>query len=153
MTSPMTVPLEFLKEFENGLNPRFPERSPIPARILGYGEIGTTLEIAGYEGVACKRFPMFYSEEETIAYQALHDAYVHTLREAGLNVVPSETARLEHRGAGSSTSSRRNFPPIPLATRPFTFWLRKGCDGWWFRWSQSYGRSSRSTVSIGESGK
>jgi hypothetical protein len=77
--SPMAVPLEFLKEFEAGLNPRFPERSPIPARVLGYGEIGTTLEITGYEGIACKRFPMFYSEEEAIAYQALHDAYVHTL--------------------------------------------------------------------------
>jgi hypothetical protein len=108
--SPMAVPLEFLKEFEAGLNPRFPERSPIPARVLGYGEIGTTLEITGYEGVACKRFPMFYSEEEAIAYQALHDAYVHTLREAGLNVVPSETARLEHRGRWIVYIFQKKFP-------------------------------------------
>ncbi len=108
--SAIALPLDFLKEFERGLNPRFPERSTIPARILGYGEIGTTLEIAGYEGIACKRFPMFYSEEEAITYQALHEAYLKILREAGLNVAHSETVRLEHGGRWIVYIFQEKFP-------------------------------------------
>lgn len=96
--SSLRIPADFLRQFEVGLNPRFPERSPIPARVLGYGEIGTTLEVSGWEGIACKRFPMFRSEEESAAYQTLHDTYIRTLREIGLDIVPSETERLEHQG-------------------------------------------------------
>lgn len=109
--------VEFLKEFEAGLNPRFPERSAIPARVLGYGEIGTTLEIAGHDGLACKRFPMFYSEEEAINYQALHDAYIKILREAGLNVAQSETVRLEHGGRWIVYIFQEKFPAESIGHR------------------------------------
>ncbi len=115
--SPIALPLDFLKEFERGLNPRSPERSAIPARILGYGEIGTTLEISGHEGIACKRFPMFYSEEEAINYQALHDAYLNILREAGLNVAHSETVHLEHGGRWIVYIFQEKFPADSIGHR------------------------------------
>ena len=49
--------LTLLAEFEQGLNVRRPEESRIPARVLGYGEISTVLEIqsAPAEGLAFKR--------------------------------------------------------------------------------------------------
>lgn len=93
----MLVDLEVLRRFEAGLDPRHPERGAVPARVLGYGEISTVLEIgAGAERqVACKRMPMFQSEVEAEAYQALFTAYCHTLQERiGISLVPGELARL-----------------------------------------------------------
>ena len=60
------IDLTLLGEFEQGLNVRWPEKSRIPARVLGYGEISTVLEIqaAPAEGLAYKRMPMFRDEAE-----------------------------------------------------------------------------------------
>jgi len=86
----------WLKQFEKGLDPRFPERSAIPARVLGYGEISTVLELGtGSErDLAYKRLPMFRTEEEARNYQALYQEYVEVLGDGvGLRLVPSETVR------------------------------------------------------------
>ncbi|RPI50733.1 MAG: hypothetical protein EHM56_10465, partial [Chloroflexi bacterium] len=58
--------LDLLQEFERGLDPAHPERSRIPAQILGYGEISTVLEIGAgpQRELAYKRLPMFRSEAE-----------------------------------------------------------------------------------------
>ena len=62
----LKINLELLKRFEKALDPRFPERSGVPARVLGYGEISTVLELGtGSErDLAYKRLPMFRIEEE-----------------------------------------------------------------------------------------
>ena len=62
--SGLNINVELLREFERGLDPRFPEKSRIPARVLGYGEISTVLEIGtGSErDLVYKRMPMFKSE-------------------------------------------------------------------------------------------
>jgi hypothetical protein len=39
--------LELLHRFERGLDPQEPERSQIPATVLGYGEISTVFAIGG----------------------------------------------------------------------------------------------------------
>ena len=67
------IDLNLLGEFEQGLNVRRPEKSRIPARVLGYGEISTVLEIqaASAEGLAFKRMPMFRDEHEAEAYGAV----------------------------------------------------------------------------------
>ncbi len=77
------VDVQLLNEFEQGLNPRFPERGKIPARVLGYGEISTVFELGtGPErALAYKRLPMFRSEEEARSYQALYGTYVAALRD------------------------------------------------------------------------
>ena len=71
-----------LGEFEQGLNVRWPEKSRIPARVLGYGEISTVLEIqsAPAEGLAYKRMPMFRDEAEAAQYEALYREYVDVLQ-------------------------------------------------------------------------
>jgi len=95
--------LQLLADFEEGLDPRFPEKSKIPARVLGYGEISTVFELgAGPEReLAYKRLPMFRTESEAGSYQALYQTYVAALRDSmGLRVVPTDTVRLAGRVRG-----------------------------------------------------
>ena len=92
----LNVNVELLKQFEKGLDPSFPEKSAVPARVLGYGEISTVLELGmGSEReLAYKRLPMFRTEEEAKSYQALYQEYIELLTDrVGLRVVPSDTTR------------------------------------------------------------
>jgi hypothetical protein len=77
------VDLETLEEFERGLDPRYPERSRIPASVLGYGEISTVFEIRakGLEGYAFKRLPIFKDEGEIAPYLASYEEYNRLLKE------------------------------------------------------------------------
>ncbi len=83
------VTVELLQRFEAGLDPRHPERSAVPARVLGYGEISTVfaIDVADAAGWAFKRMPMFRDEGEAQAYEALYREYVRVLGEQiGLHV-------------------------------------------------------------------
>jgi hypothetical protein len=75
--------LALLQEFEKGLDPRWPERSTIPAVVLGYGEISTVfaIEAEGLEDPALKRLPLFHSQEEVEAYQVAYEEYNHLLQD------------------------------------------------------------------------
>ena len=77
------VDVEMLKEFERGLDPRHPERSRVPARVLGYGEISTVFEIQveGMKGYAFKRLPIFRSSDEVETYRAVYMEYNRILEE------------------------------------------------------------------------
>jgi hypothetical protein len=91
------VDVQLLSDFEKGLDPRFPEKSKIPARVLGYGEISTVLElgIGPEQELAFKRLPMFRTEDEAQSYQALCQTYVAALRDRmGLQVALTDTVRL-----------------------------------------------------------
>ena len=87
-----------LVRFEQGLDPKHPEASPIPASILGYGEISTIFEIEGAERAACKRMPLFSRRDQAAAYEALYREYCGRLREAGLDLPEESTAILELEG-------------------------------------------------------
>jgi hypothetical protein len=94
------IDLTLLGEFEQGLNVRWPEKSRIPARVLGYGEISTVLEIqaAPAVGLAYKRMPMFRDEAEAARYEALYREYVDVLQnQIGIQVVPGELVKLRSR--------------------------------------------------------
>lgn len=84
----LPVEVELIKRFEDSLDPRHPERSKIPAKILGYGEIGTVLEIQREEvkDFAFKRMPMFVSEFELRRYGAVYENYCDLLLQAGLKL-------------------------------------------------------------------
>ncbi len=101
--SEFVIDIELLKRFEAGLDPRRPERSAIPARVLGYGEISTVFAIGapGVTGWAFKRMPMFRDEAEAQAYEVLYRDYVRTLGERiGLRVVAGDTVRVADPAAG-----------------------------------------------------
>lgn len=83
------VGLDLLRAFERGLDPRRPERSKVPARILGYGEISTVFEIQTPElqGLACKRLPLFRSHAEVARYRQAYEEYNRLLSESiGLRI-------------------------------------------------------------------
>ena len=86
-----------LDEFEQGLDVRQPARSRIPARVLGYGEISTVLEIQSTQAgnLAYKRMPMFRDESELAQYAALYDEYVAVLESrCGIQVVTGELVKV-----------------------------------------------------------
>jgi hypothetical protein len=83
------VDIELLKEFENGLDPEHPEYSRMPAKVLGYGEISTTFEIdnPATRDLACKRLPIFQTQEEVDQYLRIYNDYNNTLQnEIGISV-------------------------------------------------------------------
>ena len=81
--------LDLLQAFESGLDPRYPERSRIPATVLGYGEISTVfaIDVEALRGLAFKRMPLFNDEDEIQAYQVAYEEYCRLLQEeAGLHL-------------------------------------------------------------------
>lgn len=91
MTADITVDLDFLRRFEAGLDPTRPERSAIPAQVLGYGEISAVIACdAGNPGLAYKRMPLFESEAEAEDYVALYEEYTAVLAQAGLSPIPGK---------------------------------------------------------------
>jgi len=90
----LEMDLTFFQEFERGFNPRAPERSALPAHVLGYGEISTVLEIStdNMRHFACKRMPMFRNETEVENYLRVYEEYLRVMEDQiGLNLVPSKT--------------------------------------------------------------
>jgi hypothetical protein len=88
---------QLLQQFEQGLDPKHPQNSKIPVRVLGYGEISTTLEIgAGNETrLAYKRVPMFHTEQELDRYEALYRQYIQLMNErVGIRVIASDITRV-----------------------------------------------------------
>ncbi|RME41986.1 MAG: hypothetical protein D6796_15085 [Caldilineae bacterium] len=108
-----------LEAFEQGLDPAHPERSAIPARILGYGEISTVLELqtGGEPSPACKRLPMFRSPDEVTAYERLYRRYVDTLQNgAGVRLVPDTLVRVTgRRGQTILYILQQKLPPHSIA--------------------------------------
>ena len=94
-----------IRRFEAGLDPRQPERSQIPARVLGFGEISTVLQIGAGSStgagdqvdLAYKRMPMFKDRDEAEAYETLYHDYLALLAQAGIDVVPGALAILPER--------------------------------------------------------
>jgi hypothetical protein len=81
--------LDLLQEFERGLDPQWPERSQIPATVLGYGEISTVFAIdaKSLEGLAFKRMPLFHNTGEIEAYRMTYEEYTRLLQqEVGLRL-------------------------------------------------------------------
>jgi hypothetical protein len=100
----MEMDLSFFQEFERGFNPRTPERSTIPAHVLGYGEISTVLEIStdNMRHFACKRMPMFRTETEIENYLRAYEEYLRVMEDQiGLNLVPSKTAWIREAESGT----------------------------------------------------
>ncbi len=86
-----------MNEFERGLDLVFPEKSVIPAQVLGYGEISTVLGIGDGGKLAYKRLSIFETMAEVEQYRAMHAKYVQVLQNrVGIRVVPSETVMVRN---------------------------------------------------------
>jgi hypothetical protein len=85
-----------LERFEAGLDPLNPHLSKISARIIGYGEMSTIFVInhPGQENIAYKRMPIFRSRDEMETYERLFAEYTTGLRNIGINIPESASARV-----------------------------------------------------------
>jgi len=91
----MLVDENLLHEFESGLDPQDLKNSPIPATIIGYGEISAIFQIADNSETAFKRLPLFSDCPSARRYTQHHDEYCHLLTKAGLNLPEHETVIIE----------------------------------------------------------
>lgn len=87
----MQIDDEKLYRFEEGLNPRFPERSAVPVSIVGYGEISAIFQIDGDDGDVFKRLPLFDSREAAEAYESMYHEYSQLLQRAGIALPDHDT--------------------------------------------------------------
>ncbi len=85
--------LELLQTFERELDPQHPDASRVPARILGYGEISTVIEIqdARMDGLAFKRLPLFHDTREVERYRVVFDEYQRLLEQLNIRL-PAQNA-------------------------------------------------------------
>lgn len=79
-----------VSSFEAQLDGANPAGGPIPARIVGYGEMSTVFEIAGQDGVVYKRLAGFRDTAEVHAHRQAIDVYCAVLRETGLDVAETQ---------------------------------------------------------------
>ena len=82
---------EFLQKFEDRFDPAHIEKSPVPVKVLGYGEISTVVAYTApsVSGWAFKRLPLFSSEEEAQGYCRLYLEYNRLLQAAGVDTPES----------------------------------------------------------------
>lgn len=99
----LRLDLDLLQRFEAGLDPRRPERSAIPARLIGRSEVCAILAIGErpQNSLIYRRMPMFGSASEAERYIALHRRYLRALGErAGVRVAPSVAVQVPNERAG-----------------------------------------------------
>ena len=84
----LSIDEELLKRFEEGVDPAHPEKSVVPARILGYGEISTVFELSydGQDGIAYKRMPIFDTQQQVENYTGIYHEYNELLLKIGIDV-------------------------------------------------------------------
>ncbi len=84
---------EFLEDFELGLNPQFPERSRIPAKVIGFGEISSIFKIEGISNWIFKRLPLFETIKQTKSYINNYIRYTDYLKGIGIDL-PGDFSRV-----------------------------------------------------------
>jgi hypothetical protein len=85
------IDFDLLQGFERGLDSIHPERSTVPCRVLGYGEISTVFEIQAdtFDGLAFKRISIFEAPEELSDYLVTYQEYNRLLdEEVGIHLPP-----------------------------------------------------------------
>lgn len=91
----MAIDSKHIQQFEEGLNPQYPEQSKIPAQIVGYGEISSIFKIKPYDDWVFKRLPLFTTPQEAKRYINKYNDYVIYLKKAGIALPKDNTLIIE----------------------------------------------------------
>jgi len=83
---------DLLYRFEEGLDPKAPEDSGIPARIMGYGEMSAIFRLEADKTNVYKRMPLFGTLAQAMAYRSIYLEYCRRLEKAGLCLPSHDTA-------------------------------------------------------------
>jgi len=87
----MQINPTLIQDFECGLNPQYPEKSTIPATIVGFGEISSIFKINPYHDWVFKRLPLFNTTAQAIQYIEKYKLYTAYLKQAGLSLPLDDT--------------------------------------------------------------
>ncbi len=82
----MNIDHDLIHRFEASLDPQNLAGSPIPAKILGYGEISTIFQIGADDSLAYKRMPLFTEPAAAAKYEQQYHEYCRLLAAAGLHL-------------------------------------------------------------------
>jgi hypothetical protein len=95
----MEIDVDLLKQFEEQLNTLRPEKSPIPAKLVGLGRISATYEILedGQELAQYTRMPYFDTMIRLDAYEKLYHRYNQQMKEIGIDLPDHGTTRIQKR--------------------------------------------------------
>lgn len=88
----MNIDHDLIHRFEASLDPQNLAGSPIPAKILGYGEISTIFQIGADDSIAYKRMPLFKDPLAAAKYEQQYHEYCRFLAAAGLCLPEHATA-------------------------------------------------------------
>jgi hypothetical protein len=94
----LSIDKKLLTAFEEGLDPRHPDRSTIPAEVLGYGEMSTVFAVGkqGHRDLAYKRMPIFLTKQEVARYETIYNEYNEILKDrVGIEVPAYDAAVIE----------------------------------------------------------
>ncbi len=111
---------DFLQEFEDHFIPTQIEKSPVPIKILGYGEISTVIsfENKDFSDLAFKRLPLFSSEKEAADYARLYLHYCRLLTENGINQPQSNAYWVKgHRGKYVAYLSQKRLNSVSIGNK------------------------------------
>jgi hypothetical protein len=87
----IAIDTDLLERFEAGLDPRHLDRSEIPARLIGFGEISAIFQIDTDTDLAYKRMPLFKTIAAAAQYADMYHTYCRLLTQAGLHLPDSDT--------------------------------------------------------------
>jgi hypothetical protein len=94
----MKIDQQVIAEFEDALDPAFPEKSGIVPETLGYGEISTTFSISSMPDVALKRMPPFANPDQIAAYKRAVHEYISLLADScGIRVADVQLFDFQNR--------------------------------------------------------
>ncbi len=82
----MNIDQNYIDYFEKNLNTVEPDKSSVPFKILGYGEISSIFRMDEYPDVVFKRIPVFPHDENAELYRKQYFEYTSHLKKAGINL-------------------------------------------------------------------
>jgi hypothetical protein len=91
----MKIDIDLLTRFEKNLLPHDLSRSPIPVKVIGFGEISAIFQIGADKAIVYKRIPIFPDLPTAHAYKQMYFAYCSLLKQAGINLAEDDAAIIE----------------------------------------------------------
>ncbi len=109
---------DLINKFEAQLNPQNIAASGIPAKLIGFGEISSIIEINDLPELVFKRMPMFPDQKSAEEYLNTYREYCRLLKEAGLKL-PDDDAVIAKKSDDLTVLyfAQQKFPPEQIGNR------------------------------------
>jgi hypothetical protein len=91
----MNINIDLLTRFEKNLLPHDLSGSPVPVKVIGFGEISAIFQIGDDQEMVYKRIPIFPDLATAHAYRQMYFDYCRQLKQAGINLPEDDVAIIE----------------------------------------------------------